>query len=50
MKSTIESLKAKTGFGYVRAVSAAAVLVPVAAVVGGIKLSNHNETVVRRSA
>ena len=47
MKSTIESLMAKTGSGYVRALSAATVLVPLAAVMGGFKLSNHNETVVR---
>ncbi len=35
MKSTIESLKTKTGSGYVRAVTASAVLVPLAVVMGG---------------
>ena len=38
MKSTIESLKTKTGSGYVRAVSASAVLVPLAVVMAGVKL------------
>jgi hypothetical protein len=46
MKSTIESLKTKTGSGYVRAVSATAVLVPLAVVMAGVDLKNHNETVV----
>lgn len=50
MKSTIESLKTKTGSGYVRAVTATAVLVPLAVVMAGIKLPNHNETVVRDAA
>ena len=47
MKSTIGSLKTKTGSGYVRAVSASSVLVPLAVVMGGMNLGNHNETVVR---
>ena len=50
MKSTIELLKAKTGSGYVRAVTASAVLVPLAVLMGGTKLSNHNETIVRDAA
>jgi hypothetical protein len=48
MKSTIESLKTKTG--YVRAVTATAVLVPLAVLMGGMNLGNHNETVVRDAA
>ena len=47
MKGAIESVKAVTRSGYVRAVAASAVLAPLAVVVGGVKLSNHNETVVR---
>ncbi len=47
MKSTIESLKTKTGSGYVRAATASAVLVPLAVLMGGMDLGNHNETVVR---
>ena len=50
MKSTIESLKTKAGSGYVRSVSATAVLVPLAAAMAGLKLPNHNETVVRDAA
>ena len=44
MKATMHSLKNATT---VRAVAATAVLVPLAAFVGGVKLSNHNETVLR---
>ena len=47
MKSAIESLKTKAGSGYVRSVSATAVLVPLAVVMGGLPIRNHNETVVR---
>ena len=47
MKSTIGSLKTKTGSGYVRGVTASSVLVPLAVVMAGVKLNNHNETVVR---
>jgi hypothetical protein len=43
MKGTIHSLKNATA---VRAVAATAVLVPLAAFVGGVKL-NHNETFLR---
>ena len=50
MKSTIESLKTKAGSGYVRTVTASAVLVPLAVVMGGLNLGNHNETIVRDAA
>ena len=44
MKATKHSLKNATA---VRAVAATAVLVPLAAFVGGTKLGNHNETFLR---
>jgi len=44
MKGTIHSLKNATA---VRAIAATAALVPLAALVGGLKLSNHNETFLR---
>jgi hypothetical protein len=44
MKGTMHSLKNATA---VRAVAATAVLVPLAALVGGVKLNNHNETFLR---
>jgi hypothetical protein len=37
----------KVGLVYVRSAAAAAFLVPLAALLGGVKLSNHNETLVR---
>jgi hypothetical protein len=40
VKSTIDS-------SYVRAATASAVLVPLAAFLGGMNLGNHNETLVR---
>jgi hypothetical protein len=44
MKGTIHSLKNATA---VRAVAATAVLVPLAALVGGMRMANHNETFLR---
>jgi len=41
MKTTMHSLKNATA---VRAVAAAAVLAPLAALLGGVDLKNHNET------
>lgn len=37
----------KVGLVYVRSAAAAAFLVPLAALLGGVRLSNHNETLVR---
>jgi hypothetical protein len=47
MKGTTGSLKNATA---VRVVPAMAVLVPLAAFLGGIGLGNHNETLVRDAA
>jgi hypothetical protein len=44
MKGTIHSLKDATA---VRVVAATAVLVPLAALAGGMNLGNHNETFLR---
>ena len=44
MKGTLESLKDATAM---RVVAATAVLVPLAALAGGVKLNNHNETFLR---
>jgi hypothetical protein len=44
MKGTMHSLKKATT---VRAVAATAVLVPLAALLGGVPLKNHNETFLR---
>jgi hypothetical protein len=40
-------LKRAVASGYGRAAAASALLVPLAAIVGGMNLGNHNETVVR---
>jgi hypothetical protein len=42
-----ENLKAKLSSSYVRVAAGCAVLVPMAAFLGGTKLSNHNETLIR---
>ena len=46
MKDTVEKLKTTASSTYVRSATAAAVLVPIAAIAGGIPLKNHNETLV----
>ena len=47
MKNTIDTMKAKADSTAVRAVAATALLVPLAAFVGGVNLGNHNETLVK---
>jgi hypothetical protein len=42
-----KALKGATSSAYVRAAAGSAVLVPLAALLGGMNLGNHNETVVR---
>ncbi len=44
MRGTMHSVKNATA---VRAVAVTAVLVPLAALVGGVRLSNHNESFLR---
>jgi len=46
MKQTIDTLKRGTAPASVRATAAAAVIVPLAAILGGVSLQ-HNETLVR---
>jgi hypothetical protein len=43
----LDTVKSKAGSAYLRAATATAVLVPLAALVGGIRAPNHNETLVR---
>ena len=47
MKGTIDKLKAATTSTRVSGVTVGALLVPIAAIVGGINLGNHNETLLR---
>jgi hypothetical protein len=42
-----ENLKAKLSSSYVRLAAGSAVVIPMAVFFGGLKLSNHNETVIR---
>jgi hypothetical protein len=50
VKGKTDTLKSKVvSSTYVPAVAASAALVPLAAFLGGVKLNNHNETVVRDS-
>lgn len=46
-EDTLDTVKSRAGSAYLRAATATAVLIPLAAFVGGQKLPNHNETVVR---
>jgi hypothetical protein len=47
MKATTQ-LKATASSTYVRSAAAVATLVPLAAILGGIRLSNHNETLLAK--
>ena len=47
MKRKVHTLKRRTDSAVVRTVGASALLIPLAAFIGGVKLNNHNETVVR---
>ena len=44
---TPKMVDTRVGHVYVRSAAAAAFLVPLAAFLGGVKLPNHNETLVR---